>query len=415
MDLRRKSVSRISVIAVGAAAITLTGACSTAPPPVPRYQYGAVGFGTYVSALGVVESNRTFPSVLSCTTTAGLAVTNHGAASNLAGVGTVGAVSSRASSVGGKTTSAIGTEDIAGVNLLGGLVTADAVHVVSITRHTPLGFSTTGQTTFVGLKVLGVPLPNVVAAKRTISLPGVASVTLNGSISQLGAHGANNRADAIQIVLKAALPGLPSGANIVIGETSSSLGGPVVGTLDGISYGTNLTVGGVLTSGPAGRVIQPCQGTGGKVVSNSTAAIGVPGVAGIAAVTNTTTGSVGPTSESGETTSTVAAANLLSSLVSVGAVKADAHAYGNGKTFSFSDTGSRIANLTVKGFPALSGAVPVNTHVTIPGIGTLWLHRVIRTPHNIEVRMVELVLSSPQGKLAAGADLRIGVAEASAH
>jgi hypothetical protein len=57
----------------------------------------------------------------------------------------------------------------------------------------------------------------------------------------------------------------------------------------------------------------------------------------------------------------------------------------------------------------------VNTMYSIPGVGTLYLHRVIQTQHHIEIRMIELVVSVPVGPIAAGTDIQIGVAEASVH
>jgi hypothetical protein len=52
-----------------------------------------------------------------------------------------------------------------------------------------------------------------------------------------------------------------------------------------------------------------------------------------------------------------------------------------------------------------------NTKVSIAGLGTLWLHRVIQTSTSIEVRMVELVVDASNTLgLPIGADVRIAVA-----
>lgn len=41
------------------------------------------------------------------------------------------------------------------------------------------------------------------------------------------------------------------------------------------------------------------------------------------------------------------------------------------------------------------------------GIGTLYLHRVIKTNNTVSVIMIQLILSSPVNGLAAGTDIRV--------
>jgi hypothetical protein len=66
----------------------------------------------------------------------------------------------------------------------------------------------------------------------------------------------------------------------------------------------------------------------------------------------------------------------------------------------------------VAGFPLINDDVAPNTELSIPGVGTLWLNRVIVSPHGIEVRMIELVLSVSVSGNPAGTDLIISDASA---
>ncbi len=43
--------------------------------------------------------------------------------------------------------------------------------------------------------------------------------------------------------------------------------------------------------------------------------------------------------------------------------------------------------------------------LSIPGVGTLYLHRVIQTAHGIEVRMIELLVTATGAPLPVGSDL----------
>ncbi|MGI8613852.1 MAG: choice-of-anchor P family protein, partial [Nocardioidaceae bacterium] len=72
--------------------------------------------------------------------------------------------------------------------------------------------------------------------------------------------------------------------------------------------------------------------------------------------------------------------------------------------------------LNVNGHPAIGANVAANTQVKINGLGTLYLHRVIHRSNSIEIRMIELVVTqtNPRG-LPIGSDIKVSVAEASAH
>ncbi len=401
---------KVAAATLGVAVVGVAAGC--APTPAPQYQYGANAFGSSLTAAGLVNSGQTFLTTVGCTTKAGVVGNNRGAATSLGPFGSVGAITTRVTTVGGSTVASNGTTDVANVRLLGGLVTADAIHLASATNHSKHGFAVRGSTTFVNLKVLGVRYPATIRPNTAITLPGIGTITLNEQVNDVKANTAGQRAIALHIrTNRIDVPGLPLGADVVVGQATSGLSGPVSGRLNGIAYGTNLKVGSLLSSGPSAPAYLPCRGTDGKLGVNTTAGVSLPGLASIGAVTNTDRGTLSANAGNGETTSTIAGVNLLSSLVTADAIKADARiALVNGKRTT-SSAGSRFLGLRVRGLPAIGDNVKPNTKVNIAGIGTLYLNRVVQTPTSMEIRMVELVLSTPQGGLPVGADIKIGVAQ----
>jgi hypothetical protein len=104
-------------------------------------------------------------------------------------------------------------------------------------------------------------------------------------------------------------------------------------------------------------------------------------------------------------------------LVTADAVKADASAStSDGATFDFSDSGSSFTHLSVSGHSEIKDNVLANTRVDIEGVGTLWLHRLIKSGNHIEVRMIEFVVTQTNPlNLPVGSDIRVADAEASLH
>jgi hypothetical protein len=174
-------------------------------------------------------------------------------------------------------------------------------------------------------------------------------------------------------------------------------------------------VGSLVTAGRTFPISMPCLGTNGRLRTNTGVGVTVPGLLTTGTITDTARGTVDANAATGEMTSTVDDANVLTGLVTATVIRADAHASTDGSTFKFRDTGSTFATLSVAGFPGIDANVAANTQITVPNVGTLYLHRVIRTAHSIEVRMIELVLTNVVNGLPIGTDVRVAVAEASAH
>jgi hypothetical protein len=211
---------------------------------------------------------------------------------------------------------------------------------------------------------------------------------------------------------------IPVGAQIIVAHASSGLtvaGGPAV--VDGTAFGTRINIANILHSSPTAPESVPCLGTDGVVRTNSVVGVNLAPELVSGTITDTAQGSVLSSSAASETTSAVQSAKLLNSLVTADTVKADASATtSDGTTFDFSDSGSSFTHLSVSGHSEIKDNVSANTKVDMAGLGTLWLHRVIKSGNHIEVRMIELVVTQANSlNVPIGSDIRVADAEASLH
>ena len=144
--------------------------------------------------------------------------------------------------------------------------------------------------------------------------------------------------------------------------------------------------------------------------TNSGAAVAIPGILTSGTVTDTAEGRAHLTTPSAAVTSTVEGVNLASGLVTATAVSAAVTAIGNPPTLGDQ---SSFVGLSVAGFPAIGDNVAPNTKVSLAGLGTLWLHRQIKTANKITVIMVQLVVTVPSNPLGLAVGTTVNVAYAS--
>ncbi len=402
--------------AAGASAGAVTA--SHSGPPVVAYQGHA--FGTAVNvASGTLESGDTANIVTGCTETPAPTRTNSTVGVSVPGVLSAGAVTtSLTANRTGTTKSEVATADVATVSLLGGMVSAQAVTASSTSSLTGDTFSTSGSSDLVGLSVDGMSEPASVPANTTIPLPGVGSVILNQQDGSTSSDSAALVVTAIDIkVLTSNSFGLPVGAQVIVARGNSALVGAVSAVVGGDAYGTSADVaGGTVISGPTAFQPLACLGTDGTVDTNTTAGVTIPDVLSTGTVTSSAEGDVVAHNSTANTSDTVENLSLipsaLSSLVTVDAVTAEAHASKVGGAIALSETGSTFVGLSVTGFPSIANPVPENTTIPIPGVGTLYLNRVIQTTNGIDVRMNELDVTGSGLPVPAGTDLIVANAQA---
>jgi len=376
--------------------------------------YSGRAYGTRVS-VSPGASNATSGTTavsLICTEQTGISDSNSVTNATLGGLGATGLIDTSVSSAdvsAGTASTAIANVD--GVSLLGGLITADAVKSVSSSVSSSGGFSTSSTgTLFTHASVLGVAVLADVAPNTRIVLPGIGFVILNEQVSKVNSASASLTVNAIHVhVSQDNSLGLPVGTQLIVAHAQSvTLANE--GLLDGFGYGSSVNAGAV-QAGRSALVTLRCAGTDDDTESNDVAGVDVPGVLTTGAVHTTAQGSVISTGASGQVTASVAGVNLLAGLVTATTIKADASASTSGSGVGLSDSGSIFVGLAVTGHPEVGANPAPNTRVSIEGLGTLWLHRVIETSTSIEVRMVELMVDTSNSLgLPVGADVRVSVA-----
>ncbi|HEY1916101.1 MAG TPA: choice-of-anchor P family protein [Streptosporangiaceae bacterium] len=374
--------------------------------------YQAAGYGTQVTENLVVQSGRSALSTLGCTATAGITHTNTAASVTTPVLSTGTIDTSAASQTTATGPASVGSSTVQGASLLGGLVGVTTLHSVSTTSQdssTGVLSTSSAGTQFLGLNVLGIPITGTVAPNTKITLPGVGSVILNQQYGHVYKRTATMTVIAIHISVSLSTPLAPIGTQIIVGFATSSLGGPVSGLLSGLSYGARAKVlGGALLAGNLFPQPLGCLGSDGNTKTNTGVGIGILGELTSGTVIDTAEGLDKAKHPQATTTSTVEGLNL-GGLVTATAVEASVSATGNPPAFT---DNSQFLGLTVSGFPGLSANPPANTKLKLPGIGTLWLHKVTTTATTETVIMVQLdvnVAGNPLG-LALGTQVNVGYA-----
>ena len=409
-----RRIRRFSLMAVGATLVGMLGLSTPAMAATPASSAQAASVGAAPSEIGftgsaygsrvivgsVVQSGPSAYVGLGCTTQPGVVNTNSVASVQVPGELTTGTVdtyaSSEAISTGIASTTSATTQ---GISVLGGLVSATTVQSVSTTSYDSqtAAFSTSAAgTEFLGLSIAGIPISGTPAPNTKITLPGVGYVILNQQISSVAPRGASLVVVGMDIVVTLSTPLAPVGTQIYISSAHSDLGNALSGVLDGIAYGAQATVGNTIIAGREFPQPLTCFGTHGVTRTNSGAAVAIPGILTSGTVTDTAEGRAHLTTPSAAVTSTVEGVNLASGLVTATAVSAAVTAIGNPPTLGDQ---SSFVGLSVAGFPAIGDNVAPNTKVSLAGLGTLWLHRQIKTANKITVIMVQLVVTVPSNPL----------------
>ncbi len=155
--------------------------------------------------------------------TGNVPVTNNVLGVKVPNVATIGAVttSMKAVSVPGFAEVTTGSE-LAKVNLLNGLITADAIQVTSHTLKAGQIQESDARLNFVRLTIGGKPIAINIAKNSTINVLGIAKITINEQA--LTPH--SSYIWGLRIVLSTAKFGLPIGAVVEVGVANSWIGTP---------------------------------------------------------------------------------------------------------------------------------------------------------------------------------------------
>lgn len=424
-----RSIATLFATAAAVLGGLAVGITQAAAAPTNHIGYQGHAFGSRITGgvAGAVNFNsgRSALSVLGCTIKPGR--DNENATAKVTFPGGAGSVSGIAdkstSAFANNVATSMSTSSTGAVNLMGGVITAQAIQTSATASEQENGSSpqATMSSQFVGLSVAGHSQGGSPPANTTIPLPGIGSVVLNAQHSAKGnglAIWGRAQAMVVNVSVSNNPTGLPVGAKIVVAESFAGLTKAVAGVLGRVAYGTALVKAG-LASGPSFPAYLSCFGTGGKTQHNTGASVSA-GPFSTANVDNTDEGvdHVGTPLEA-NLSSTVNSVTLgavpglpVGNILSATVVKSVASSTTTNGQTSMNENGSEIVGLKVAGQSVTPGTLPPkNTQVPIPNVGTLWLNRVIVSGRQIEVRMMELDISNSNLAAAIGTpDLRVAVA-----
>jgi hypothetical protein len=374
-----------------------------------NFAYSGDAYGTFVRVGAVATSGPSFPAGLSfCTAKAGATSSNSGATSNVPGLLGTGTVTNTVSSFKSSSMGyARAASTVQNANVLNGLIKASAINAISrVNYQLGRGFTFANPSSVVGLTVAGHSVS--VSPNTKVTIAGLGYVVVNEQSRSVTNGIAAQTVNMIHVVVTVSgnVYGLSPGTNIIVGHARAALSTPRAGgPVRGYSYGTRANVGTTLLSGNSAPASIPCMGGSSK---NQIASVTLPKIGSTGTVVDTASAVVGSQSTTANATSSVQTVNLLSGLVRASAVRANVHGSFNGISHSFSD-GSTFTSLTVNGHSVAT--VSANTVIKISNLGTLYLHRVLRTTNSYTVRMIELVVTTPNRYgLPVGADVQVGVA-----
>lgn len=384
-----------------------------------QWGYIATAAGTQVkTGAGLVISSSTAQSAIS-----GIKVpnsmTNSVATVAASGLLRTGAVetsaTSRAVTGGTEVTSWART---AGVNVLNGLVTADAVTSTLSTIARPDGSTTTtGGTQLVGIKIAGAKLPLSIPKNYGVTIPGIANVTLNAYASGTSNGATASQGWGLSVALLKAQGDVPAGAVIIVNPAFQTVmpATPAVPVLTGHAYGTHILAkagDGVTIESPTTAMLStPPGGSNGTTLRNTTAGVNVPGVLTAGAVESTSTSSqfgAGNTDADNVNTNETARLNLLGGVITADAIKVRAHSRRVGGTCS-GDAALTLVNLTIAG-RAIPINVAPNTTIEIPNVAKVIVNEQYRNACTTVIRGLHVTLLKPYGDMPVGADIEAGKA-----
>jgi hypothetical protein len=373
----------------------------------PQPAFGAVAFGTS-DRLGTLF--RSGPSALLpiCTTRVGVTRTNDTQGSSNPSLGTLGGVKTRIATRTRPNNglAAITTSRTAATHLFAGAIAGSAFTAVATAAHNSSGYALSGSTTIQDLRIAGKAMPSHPSVNQTVTLPGIGFVVLNQQ-SRSRAFGTYRlTVVAARITIgKGNSLGLPTGT-IAISSAQSALHASAFRAGSGFAYGSNIQSGRTVRSGRTAPSYLPCGGTNGATTHNSTGAFGAAGLHSAAVHTSTrSTDSAAATTV--VTQSAISNLNLLGGAIKASAIVSRAIAKRAGGTLSRSSGGTTISGLTING-QTQSAKQPANTVHAIPGIGTLYVHKVVNSATGVHVYALQLVLSRAQDGLDKGTRITVG-------
>ncbi|MCR1784200.1 hypothetical protein KVF89_16790 [Nocardioides carbamazepini] len=413
----RKFVSFVAFTLLGVGLVAVPAPAHAAE--TTGWAYNAATGATYVKAIGgVVQSDLTAQT--------GVSGGNFSRVSENSTVGgqvsqllTIGAAQTKTtadySSAGTTLTSWART---AGVSLLNGLIKVDAIETTSVTTGHANGTVThTGNSELLGIKIIGIDLPVKIPKNFAVTVPGVATVSLNYDMSGQDGNGAIAVNWALAVQLLKPIGGFDIGTTVLVNPVSQGLihvndnagailGGNAYGTRIAANVGSDIKI----VSDPTAQIGVPFSSSGGRTLRNSTASVTVPGLLNLGAITSTSTSSKTGKDAEIVNTNQLAGLNLLGGLIKADAIGVSA----SGKRVGTQWTGSM--NMTLVNLVIAGKSIPIdvspNTTLKIANLGKVEINKQVvnKSIRANQIYALKITLDTSTAGLPVGAVIEIGQA-----
>jgi len=409
----------LSSVAV-AIALGLVAVPVPAQADVQEWNYSANTGATYVKALGsTVQSDLTAQTFLNGGPSR--STSNSTASAKVEKLVTAGAAETRINAV--KTGGNINLTSyarVAGVNLLNGLITADAVETTVTTVGNPDGTaSATSNTRLLGLKIIGVNLPVDIPKNYQVTIPGIATVSLNYLAHASTPDLTATRAWALAVQLFKPRDGFNVGTTIILNPVNQYLqeAEPAgdAARLTGFAYSSRVhaKVGDQISilSDPTAYIGTPFDSSKGATLRNTTATATVPGLLTSGTLTSTsfsTRDSLGNAEI--RNSSKTEGLNILGGLIKADAIEVTAQAKRQNGVWTQSLHMTTL-NLVVAGTQIPVNVSP-NTTINVANLGLVEINKQTVLPGQLinGIYGIKITLSTERAGLPVGAVIELAVA-----
>lgn len=413
--MRRTRASRALVLSVLMTVLAMIGVAAPADATTGSWAYFAASGGSQANLLGsVVTSDLTGRSTLADSAWP-RSTSNAVASATVPNILSLGAISSKQDAAafldGVKVTS---SAKIAGLNLLNGAITADAVETTEWAAASSLGVARGGESKLVNLVIGGHAIPVSTAPNTTITIDGLAEVTINKQTYFKSGSAVYTKGIALQVKLLTDVDGGKIGSTISIAPATVAIvssDGSVASAVGGFAYTAAAGVGAGDTKvvvGPTAMLQIPSYGTAGKTYTNTTATVDAPNLlhAGtlITKVNATTVPGYADVTDSAET----ANINVLNGLITADAVRVQSHVQKTG-TLHLEEQSTQLVNLKIAGKAMPINAAP-NTQINVAGLGLVILNQQVTQAGYSLVVGVRVIVGTKGLGIPVGAEIHLSVA-----
>lgn len=399
--MKRLLTTALAVTATTAGLLVATQpAQATTPANSPTgFGLAASGYASRVhGGSAPVGSGATGFSVIGCTNMAGINKDNSQATIDLDGLGTISAADTHTWTTDVDGVVASNSNDtIANLTLLDfglGSLSLDGISARTRSSYGSGHFHSSARASLgsITLTVGGIPTSFPVPAPgHSVTIPGVAVVTLGAGVHHRGKHFADAAVNAVTVQV------IPTGSTIVLAHAQSKIhDGVQSAVFEGGSYGTQMQlVGGVVKVGKTPNLVMPCQGTGGVTKERDIASVSLPGLGEVDGLSASQSAQQDSSSASAWEKGGVASVSLAGGDLMITGITGQANiSYTSGGKVEKDIHGTTLATVVYNGQQL---SFPSKGALVIDGVASLMPRVVTRTKHSIEVVALQVTLLDGSG------------------